>query len=106
MTLIDQAKLTVLFLAAFFGNASQGTAQEARELEAEAFLGEDDLDIAEPENVEALLSVGFRTKKKFLSRLPHCDQVTRDKILADLQAKMEPLDYGVLRAYLVKHCKI
>lgn len=94
--------------SAFFGNASQSqnAAQEAREIEAEAFLNEDALDIAEPENVQALLSVGFRTKKKFLSRLPHCDQTTRDKIFADLESKMEALDYGVLRAYLLKHCEL
>ena len=96
------------FLAAFFGNASQSqsAAQEARELEAEAFLSEDALDIAEPENVQALISVGFRTKKKFLSRLPLCDQGTRDKIFADLAAQMEALDFGVLRAYLLKHCEL
>lgn len=89
---------------AFFGNASQIASQEAREIEAHDFLAEEELDIAEPENVSALISVGFRTKKKFLSRLPHCDQGTRDKIFADLSAQMEPVDWGVLKNYLIKQC--
>lgn len=85
---------------------SSKTSNASRWALAQAFLEEEELDIAEDEYIYALLQVGFRNKAKFLSQLPKCDATTREGIFEKLQSFIPALDYGVLRSYIQEHCNV
>ena len=63
------------------------------------FLSEPDLDIADEENVAALIGIGFKTKARFIRNMRVSDRKQREKILADLEVGMK-LDIQTMRQYL------
>lgn len=74
----------------------------SKEEQAREFLEE--LDIADEENVQALLSVGFKSKNRFLKTLPNLAEEDRKEILDELKAAMGRVDFLVLSKYLSRYC--
>jgi hypothetical protein len=78
---------------------SQGGSASKEEL-AWAFLEEEDLDIADEDNVKVLLSVGFRTKPRFLRSIRMSGAADRLAMLDMLKAGLGMSDYIIFHSYL------
>ena len=69
------------------------------EQRAWAFLEEDGLEIADEQNVAALMAVGFRTKQRFLRSIK-ISAAADGALVKKLQASLGDLDWLLLLDYL------